>query len=242
MRILSQGACPSPKCNSSDAYTEYDDGHGWCFSCHYYKPAKTTSLQQVTNTLFKQSQETNVNLPSDFDKNIPVIPLTWLKKYGLTSDEIDKAEWGWSESTQMLIIPFFDGEYNVIGWQGRYFPTQKVKCYTEGNVNDILALFESDVQSDAVCVVEDCVSAVKVSRYVDSVALLGSHLSLTKAVRLSRLYRNLYIWLDSDKVKEAHKFQQRYKSLFDNVFVIFTKLDPKENTYKDIKEALDANV
>ena len=31
---VSQGACPS--CQSSDAYTIYDDGHAWCFSCQTY--------------------------------------------------------------------------------------------------------------------------------------------------------------------------------------------------------------
>lgn len=30
---------PCPVCASSDAYCEYDDGHGWCFSCSHYKPA-----------------------------------------------------------------------------------------------------------------------------------------------------------------------------------------------------------
>src|SRR6266446_8205409 len=29
---------PCPKCPSSDAYCEYEDGHGYCFSCTYYKP------------------------------------------------------------------------------------------------------------------------------------------------------------------------------------------------------------
>lgn len=31
---------PCPSCASSDAYCEYDDGHGWCFSCSYYKPSE----------------------------------------------------------------------------------------------------------------------------------------------------------------------------------------------------------
>lgn len=30
---------PCPNCSSSDAYSTYDDGHGWCFSCQYYKPS-----------------------------------------------------------------------------------------------------------------------------------------------------------------------------------------------------------
>lgn len=29
--------CPSPSCNSSDAYCEWEDGHGHCFSCDYHK-------------------------------------------------------------------------------------------------------------------------------------------------------------------------------------------------------------
>lgn len=30
-KVISQGPCPH--CNSSDAYTEYDDGHAYCYSC-----------------------------------------------------------------------------------------------------------------------------------------------------------------------------------------------------------------
>src|SRR6266536_6088353 len=30
---------PCPVCPSSDAYCVYDDGHGYCFSCEYFKPA-----------------------------------------------------------------------------------------------------------------------------------------------------------------------------------------------------------
>lgn len=29
---------PCPSCKSSDAYSEYDDGHGYCFSCSRYTP------------------------------------------------------------------------------------------------------------------------------------------------------------------------------------------------------------
>ena len=30
---------PCPQCSSSDAYSTYDDGHGYCFSCQAYVPA-----------------------------------------------------------------------------------------------------------------------------------------------------------------------------------------------------------
>lgn len=31
-----------PNCPSSDAYCIYDDGHGYCFSCNFYKPRENT--------------------------------------------------------------------------------------------------------------------------------------------------------------------------------------------------------
>ena len=33
-KMIKQGPCP--ECESSDAYTLYDDGHGYCFSCEFY--------------------------------------------------------------------------------------------------------------------------------------------------------------------------------------------------------------
>src|SRR5574343_1965369 len=37
---ISEARLPCPKCPSSDAYHVYDDGHGYCFSCQYFKPSK----------------------------------------------------------------------------------------------------------------------------------------------------------------------------------------------------------
>lgn len=40
MSQVTQAKLPCPKCPSSDAYHEFDDGHGYCFSCQYYKHPK----------------------------------------------------------------------------------------------------------------------------------------------------------------------------------------------------------
>lgn len=39
---------PCPSCPSSDAYCVYEDGHGWCFSCNYYKPPDKLLLDEFT--------------------------------------------------------------------------------------------------------------------------------------------------------------------------------------------------
>lgn len=40
MTKITEGRLPCPKCPSSDAYHIYEDGHGYCFSCEYFKPSK----------------------------------------------------------------------------------------------------------------------------------------------------------------------------------------------------------
>jgi twinkle protein len=38
---------PCPVCPSSDAYCEYDDGHGYCYSCQYFKGSKELVLDDT---------------------------------------------------------------------------------------------------------------------------------------------------------------------------------------------------
>lgn len=240
MRIVSQGACPSPKCNSSDAYTEYDDGHGWCFSCRYYKPAKITSAKQVANILSEKSQGGTVLLPDDFTYDIPKEPLTWLKKYGLTQEEIEKNNYGWSQQRELLIFPFYENKTLVL-WTGKYFPTRVPKVFHQGGTAETLVRVHCPLDSRSAVIVEDVVSAIKVSRILPSIALLGTNLSLPRIRKLSSEVDTLYIWLDGDKYREGIAFKERYKCLFKNVFVIFTNLDPKEYSTRQIEEHLSGN-
>lgn len=43
---------PCPSCPSSDAYCVYEDGHGYCFSCNYFKP-KEVDLSEYTYEYIK---------------------------------------------------------------------------------------------------------------------------------------------------------------------------------------------
>lgn len=233
--VVSQGMCK--KCGSSDANTEYADGHFFCYSCRNYIPAKIKSIEQASSILLPKSQEKYLHIPHDLSKEIPLEPLTWLKSYGLTDKEIGE-NYVWSSKEEMLINIFYDWETKkLVGWQGRYFPKRKPKSHTVGRMDSNCFVWGSHIQFDGVCVVEDVVSAIKVGRVVPSVALLGSNLSLPRAVKLSHKYNTLYIWLDSDKVAHAHTLRKRYMSLFNNVIVIYTKLDPKENSDVEISKA-----
>lgn len=42
--VLVEGHLPCPSCPSSDAFSLWSDGHGYCFSCLYFKPPKEISF------------------------------------------------------------------------------------------------------------------------------------------------------------------------------------------------------
>lgn len=224
-------------CGSSDALGEFSDGHYWCFSCGYYIPPVSTNIEIVKNTILKEEKLSFNSLPQDCSNNYSEEAWRWLKKYGLTDKEIyDNILW--SDSYGLLVFPFYGEEKTLLCWQGRWFPARKPKVYTAGYPDKHLLIRSVLPNCNSIVVVEDSVSAIKVSRVCDSSELLGSNLSMHKAVGLSRIYDNLIIWLDSDKLKTALKFKEKYSLLFKNVSVVHTEKDPKEYSTDEIRKEL----
>ena len=103
----------------------------------------------------------------------------------------------------------------------------------------------------SITIVEDIVSAIKVGRYTDSIAVLGSYVSdnildilrtVTVAngeITRTNHYDRVNIWLDDDKYFEGLKFAQRLRTFGLNVVTIKTKLDPKEQSDDTIKDLTD---
>jgi hypothetical protein len=236
-----------PECGSADNLGVWEDGHKWCFGCHYYIPASALSIKNMEQA-FESKQESKLeSLPYDVTTNIPKEPYGWLKKYSLTNEEIVNNNLLWSSSAQMLIFPYYgdmdkthENSNEIIFWQGRYFPTRKPKVYTGGDINHITILSSTGSNHNNIVVVEDPVSAIKVSRVVDCCPLFGSHLSMHKVTKLSRYYDNLILWLDQDKTKEMIKFAERYKFLFKNVKIVSTEKDPKEYSTEEITNFINS--
>ena len=70
------------------------------------------------------------------------------------------------------------------------------------------------------------------ARQCDAMPVLGSHVSNAKLYGLSKLYRDVFFWLDSDKLKESRNAAERARLVGINSNVIYTELDPKE--YDDV--------
>jgi hypothetical protein len=225
-RFLNHTSCP--KCGSSDARALYDDGSSYCFSC------RSSSNRGFGVRLHGGGeQKLGKVLPSDVSNVLSGVAWEWVRKYGLTAEQLIKNNVLYSPSRNQVIFTFPPTEL----WQARNFDREP-KYLTSGPHDAILPIY-SQSEADAIVLAEDCLSAIKIS-YVgcDSMPLLGSSLSSSKLSRIAKTYRNLVVWLDHDKGSEAHKIARRASLLGMQARVVHTELDPKDYRYGQIREYL----
>jgi len=234
--IVSQGPCP--RCASSDAYTEYDDGGTHCFSCGLHTPGNAYKklLGGATVTQKKLKLSLCPPLPGDaarllgwgIDGVFHVVD--WLQRYGITHAEMDEYQFLYSPEKRYLIFPVYDPNGNLVMWQARYFgdnPSHP-KYITRGVPADVLHILGRP--SDSIVLVEDLLSAIKVSRVAAAMPLWGSHISANLIQRISLEYSSAILWLDYDKRVEAVEMAIG-KAI--PIKVVITKHDPK--MYNDIE-------
>lgn len=242
MAYVTHGPCP--KCGSRDNLGTYADGHQWCFGCRYYVPPPNTMARRAASYGPKVEVSKDIYpLPKDAVSFIPHKGLTWIKKYGITDDEIKRNNLLWSDEKQQLIFPIYGGEGEIIAWQARNFDEEsakKRKYFSQGKLDNILHILNNtNTYPDTVVVTEDLISAIKVSRYCTAMPLFGAYASDSRLNRLRRLYSKLVVWLDYDKLIEARKAVSRASRIGFDASAIHTELDPKELSDKEIKEKLN---
>jgi len=177
-------------------------------------------------------------LPYDCTINIPRHALAWLEQYKLSINTIKKHNILWSDSKESLIFPYFiEGE--LVAWQMRYFGDKGYpKWITKGKIEEIIYTI-GNIPLGTLVLVEDIVSAIKVSQVEQCSPLFGSVITTKRLVRLSPFYNTLIIWLDYDKRKESIKFAEKARLLGFNVYNVVTEKDPKEYSYEEIRQYLN---
>lgn len=234
-------ACP--ECGSRDNLARYSDGSGYCFGCRHYIPAEN-SLAALRKKLDDRSQiitADGITLPEDASSSLEKHHLAWLKKYGLTNEEIsgnEQYKFLSSRANDQLLFVVLGGNGECLFYQARNFNRQP-KYLTEGNVKATLVQLDEIHESKSTILTEDAVSAIKVARHAPAMPLFGCALDVNRARRLSNQFDGVILWLDPDKRSEALKQANRYSWMFkDGIKVIWSDKDPKEHTDKEIKEYL----
>lgn len=222
---------------TKDNLAIYSDGHVHCFSCGYHTFPDAIAQYKNKKAPALVSQH-KVFLPEDIEFSYPDNALKWMEQYGFNRNSLIKHNIGWSPSTSLLVFPYyFDGI--LFAWQGRYFGNnpKHPKWLTYGKIHDYSYVL-SPKTSKSIIIVEDIVSALKLSKYQSTLPLFGSHISPKKFQEISYFYDTIIIWLDPDKKKEALQFQKIGLQYCANVFVVFSDKDPKELKEQELEDIL----
>lgn len=250
---------PCPECRrqgrdrSGDNLAVFNNGK-YCFSCGYIESDGELSLNKIRKLIpqcgmdYEDKNNSGRNyLPSDCSYLLRADAQAWLKKYGITEEEIEKNGICWSENgtfvkkigeraKPLLCFPLLvNGQLE--GWCGRHFgDNPKVPKYVTYGVKQDLFYCLGDTTRDTVVLVEDLVSAIKVSRYACSMPLFTSHINKYQCYRLSKYYRNVILWLDPNMREKSIRLQKVMELFFDNVRIVYSERDPKEHSDREIQE------
>lgn len=236
---LRNEACPAcrrlGRDRKGDNLGVYDDGHKVCWSCGYYEhgdgKARLSKLAPTT------VQTVQVVLPHDSDTYIPTEARLWLSRYGLTEGEIVSNRLLWSDYRKQLIFPYFDVYNNLVAWQGRSFGESKSKWFSQGDLLKLYHILPTLSLYKPIVLVEDIVSAIKVSRFAQAMPIFGST-AINRLKTLYRLTNTLVWWLDPNMKTKAALEAAKARSLGFRATQIWSNNDPKEETMEDIKKYL----
>ncbi len=237
--------CPkcakSGKDRSRDNLAVYEDpnedGHSHCFSCGYH--VHPTTLRMLRNKLNGIPPICNSNSLSDSawgaTRNIPARPLSWLKGYGITDEEIQEHGIWYDTDKDLLVFPVYNGEV-LVCTNSRYFgPSTKHPKYVTKGRKDHFKFFKAPRDTDVLVLVEDYVSAIKVSRHFNCIPLLGSHIPHELVLSLLPTRPTVRVWLDPDKLHSAISQAARVRQWISSTATIISSKDPKDYTDAQIK-------
>jgi DNA primase len=184
-------------------------------------------------------------LPHDCTPDISARGLVWLFRSGITTEEIEAYRICYSPSLNRVILPVYDRSGALIYWQGRYLGDAKAdgerKYTNQWQASRELTYFMTETHrlDRTIVLVEDILSAIKVGRVTNSVALLFA----TIPSRLVRLlvedgYRRIVLWLDPDKAEYTARQLMRLRSFNYPVRRVYSPRDPKCYSDWEIREFL----
>ena len=213
-------------CNSSDAMVEYDNGYK-CFSCGKYKHKKR-SICADTRRIYSAHVEdrSSTEITKEF------------KQY-LKALNLDNMEFFWSDKYQAMGISLYFLS-NKVGTAYRTTLNSKAKSkwltfYNEG----VKQLSTFGVYTDEAYITEDLLSAAKLNKLTDKLAICISGTKLSEAMLLALVklqFKTVYLCLDPDEAGQTAAMDiKRRLSLYTNCVNLVFARDPKYTSIEEIR-------
>lgn len=256
MSLLIQSGLPCDSCGSSDAKAEYENSF-YCFSCR-------TQIWKPKDNSFFGTKEGRISRAGDVELTRGSFPLSakaWLAKRYIYDDMItlhnlsyvvngtwQKGDKLLNLSNRILVEQVVDGR---LIRQFRSYKDQEIpKVYTIAPPHATLTFvpyLESGTPNHSILarriivLVEDVFSAIRISKFLPAMALLGTHLSDEKLLQIIKNYDTIIVWLDGDEPgqRAASKIVKRLSNYKPNGLTnIVTKDDPKWYQDAELREYL----
>jgi hypothetical protein len=207
-----------------------------------------------------------VQLPEDYvpmqsvDSPIPMNAWHWCWNAGLEDEDIQRFELGYSPSYDRVIIPCRtygiltpSGDYvhKLMGWIGRevkYASKEQRKLhhcvkYLTKKSNAIKHLmFVAPSTSTRVVLVEDALSAIRINRATDFMAIALLTTYIPKKLMMKLQGYQVTIWLDGDMMAKSIGYATQMSRLGIRAKYCCTPEDPKYYNDGEIRDFLDKEI
>lgn len=199
----------------------------------------------------------NLSLPRDATteaRDWPVEARNWINQFGLSAEVLSKTKgWAYTPKYNRVLIPVWDTDSGgLLGYQSRRLTDNKLepKYLTfRDKAKDVQRLYyraqantASNLDKDVLVLVEDALSAEKVSMFYDACAILTvtADAVLRDKIILGGNYKKVVVWLDDDNTDVKSKQMQLCRMLdpYVKVHVMHTGKDPKRHSRQEIRDGI----
>lgn len=259
---------PCPRCGSRDNLARYSDGSAFCFGCRYFVPSTTSGFVRERENRTENGDNENENLvyklrQLGISRDYPERMVQWLNSAGVSVEQAIKAGICYSHANDSAVFIYRGKDGKPVCIQERNFnPKQasKAKYTNTGSQLDVLVCCKQgmvgrpscgledgseDSTSKILCVTEDFLSALRISLVkplnglqFDGFPALGTQVAKEKIMALKPYYSQVLVWLDRDKFREGQAIADAFKWQGLSARAIYTELDPKKYTDKEILDYL----
>ena len=163
------------------------------------------------------------------------------ESYEITEADIHAQGILYNSDRSSYIFPIRDIRGYDVGLVDRDFSgTRDLKAisYWFNDVPKLHFILGPNGKGDKCIVVEDIPSAIKASKYMTAVALLGSHINDLQAAHLARLFTTVILALDNDAFLKAIKLRNKYTFYFKEFMLLRLQEDIKNMKYTELDEML----
>lgn len=133
-------------------------------------------------------------------------------------------------------MPVYNGS-ELVHISRRYFGTNAdhPKYVTQGFKSGYFKLI-LNLSSDYICLVEDHISAIRVSHSHSAIPLMGTFAPRKLILRLLPMQKRLRFWLDRNAAEDAMKQANKALQFHQDCGTIITEKDPKCYSDKEIND------